>query len=33
MNCHKAVATDRPEIVKVRGYWERSEPIPVAQGA
>jgi hypothetical protein len=28
MNCHKAVATDRPEIVKVRGYWERSEPIP-----
>jgi hypothetical protein len=28
MNCHKAVAIDRPEIVKVRGYWERNEPIP-----
>ena len=28
MNCHKAVATDKPEIQKVRAYWEKNEPIP-----
>ncbi len=28
MGCHKAIATDRPEIVKLAGYWERQEPIP-----
>lgn len=28
MNCHKAVATDKPEIQKVAAYWERGEPIP-----
>ena len=28
MNCHKAVATDRPEIQKVAQYWENAEPIP-----
>ncbi len=28
MNCHKAVATDKPEIQKVAGYWERREAIP-----
>ncbi len=27
MNCHKAVATEKPEIKKVAGYWERREPI------
>lgn len=28
INCHKAIATDKPEIKKVFGYWERKEPIP-----
>lgn len=28
MGCHQSVATDRPEIQKVAGYWERQEPIP-----
>jgi hypothetical protein len=26
--CHMRVATDKPEIVKVMGYWNRREPIP-----
>ncbi|MDH3647163.1 MAG: cytochrome c family protein [Gammaproteobacteria bacterium] len=30
MNCHRAMpgVWESPEILKVRGYWERSEPIP-----
>jgi hypothetical protein len=28
MTCHKAVATDRPEIVKLTRYWEEKKPIP-----
>lgn len=28
MGCHKAIATDRPEILKLAGYLERQEPIP-----
>ena len=28
MGCHKAIATDRPEIQKLTGYWNRKEPIP-----
>jgi hypothetical protein len=27
MACHKNVATDRPEIQKLTGYWQRKEPI------
>jgi Cytochrome c7 and related cytochrome c len=25
MECHKSVATDRPEIQKLTGYWDRQE--------
>lgn len=28
MNCHQAVATDRPEIKKLTQYWEEKKPIP-----
>lgn len=28
MDCHEAVATDRPEIQKLTAYWERKEPVP-----
>lgn len=28
MNCHQAVATDRPEIQKLTKYWEEQKPIP-----
>lgn len=28
MNCHKYVKTERPEIVKLKGYYDRGEPIP-----
>ena len=28
MGCHKVIATDKPEIIKVAAYWERQEPIP-----
>ncbi|MBN2302921.1 MAG: cytochrome c3 family protein [Anaerolineae bacterium] len=28
MGCHANIATDRPEIQKLAGYWERQEPIP-----
>jgi hypothetical protein len=28
MSCHAQVATDRPEVQKLAGYWERQEPIP-----
>ena len=27
MSCHATVATDRPEIIKLTGYWERQEPM------
>lgn len=27
MSCHTSVATDRPEIQKLTGYWEREEPM------
>jgi hypothetical protein len=27
MSCHANVATDRPEIQKLAGYWERQEPM------
>lgn len=27
MQCHQVVATDRPEIQKLTGYWQRKEPI------
>lgn len=26
--CHQVIATDRPEVQKLMGYWERGEPIP-----
>src|SRR2546428_13816628 len=28
MGCHKIVATDRPEVQKLTGYFERGEPVP-----
>lgn len=28
MNCHNAVATDRPEIQKLTKFWEEKKPIP-----
>lgn len=28
MNCHRFVAKDRPEILKVASFWEDKEPIP-----
>jgi len=28
MGCHQVIATDKPEIQKVAGYWQRQEPIP-----
>jgi len=28
MECHKSAATDRPEIKKLAGYWDRKEPVP-----
>lgn len=28
MDCHKDVAKDRPEIVKLTEYWNKKEPIP-----
>jgi hypothetical protein len=27
MGCHKLVAANRPEIARLRGYWERKTPI------
>ena len=26
--CHRAILSERPEIERVLGYWEREEPIP-----
>ena len=28
MGCHAYIATDKPEIKELAGYWERQEPIP-----
>lgn len=28
VGCHGVIATDRSEVQKVIGYWERQEPIP-----
>jgi hypothetical protein len=28
MGCHKIVATDRPEIVKLTAYFDRGEQVP-----
>lgn len=28
MGCHAVIATDKPGIQEVAGYWERREPIP-----
>ncbi|MBI2883225.1 MAG: cytochrome c3 family protein [Candidatus Methylomirabilis oxyfera] len=28
MGCHKITAADRPEVRKLKGYWDRKEPIP-----
>lgn len=28
MGCHKMAVTDRPEIQKLTGYWNRHEPVP-----
>lgn len=27
MGCHKITAADKPEIQKLKGYWDRQEPI------
>lgn len=31
IGCHNVIATDRPEIQQLAGYWERQEPIPWAR--
>lgn len=28
MGCHKLTATTRPEVIKLKGYFSRGEPIP-----
>lgn len=28
MGCHKITAADRPEVQKLKGYWDRQEQIP-----
>ncbi|NIM19092.1 MAG: menaquinol oxidoreductase [Candidatus Latescibacteria bacterium] len=28
MSCHKAVATNSPEVQKLHEYWENEEPVP-----
>lgn len=28
IGCHKITALDKPEVRKLKGYWERKEPIP-----
>jgi len=28
MGCHTVIASDRPEVQELAGYWERQEPIP-----
>jgi hypothetical protein len=31
MGCHKMVAAGKPEIQKLKGYWDRQQPIPWAK--
>lgn len=31
MGCHKVIATDKPGVQELAGYWERQEPIPWAR--
>lgn len=31
MGCHTIIATDKPAVQVLSGYWERSEPIPWAR--
>jgi c(7)-type cytochrome triheme protein len=28
MGCHTVIATDRPEIKKLAGYWTKQQPVP-----
>ncbi|NIS79008.1 MAG: menaquinol oxidoreductase [Anaerolineales bacterium] len=28
VGCHQFIATERPEVQTILGYWERNEPIP-----
>lgn len=28
MGCHKITAADKPDVQKLKGYWDRKEPIP-----
>jgi predicted CXXCH cytochrome family protein len=28
VGCHTTIAKERPEVLKLMGYWDRSEPIP-----
>ncbi len=28
MGCHTTAATDRPEVQKLAGFWQRKEPVP-----
>ncbi len=28
MGCHKTIAITRPEIARLRGYWDKKTPIP-----
>src|SRR3989442_8678818 len=32
MGCHKIAVTDRPEIKKLTGYWNRGEAVPWVAG-
>ena len=31
MGCHQVIATDKPGVQALAGYWERQEPIPWAR--
>jgi hypothetical protein len=31
MGCHKTIAITKPEIARLRGYWEKKTPIPWAK--
>jgi hypothetical protein len=31
MGCHKITAADKPEVQKLKEYWDRKEPIPWAK--
>ena len=28
MGCHQVIATDRPQVQDLAGYWKRQKPIP-----